>query len=199
VNLRNFLPGALLFRIRRECFAPPDEFDRQYGIETRLPVCRMRLRSNSDSSDYEAIHPALFDRALPYVPRHTFIDLGCGKGRALVLAHRAGFQDLIGVELSPRLARAASRNARKLGISPRIVSADAALFEFPDRPFVLFLFNPFGSPTMQSVLNQLNRTRHPVHVIYINPIHQSLFTGFRALYSDHTMSVLTNSPPARPS
>lgn len=193
MNIRNFAPGALLFRIRREWFAFPDEFDRKFGVETRLNVGLRRLRSKSDSVGYEAIHPLLFARALPFVPRHTFVDLGCGKGRALILAHNSGFRDLIGVEISHSLAKAAARNTRKLGIESQIVQSDAAAYQFPDRPIVLFMYNPFGIPTMQAVIRNLARNRHPVHVIYVNPRHQSLFLGCQLLYADHTLAVLCSS------
>jgi predicted RNA methylase len=154
-------------------------------------VWRKRL-NGKDSEDYEAVSPTLFARAISYVPRDTFIDLGCGKGRALILAHEAGFQQLIGVEISPKLAKTAVRNLRKLKIDAEILQADAASFRLPDEPVVVFLYNPFGTSTMHAVIEKLLNHRHAVHVIYVNPKHGNLFSGFRRLYSDHAVSLFSN-------
>jgi SAM-dependent methyltransferase len=184
---------VLLHRIRIEWLAPPDEFDRTYRVETRLTVWRKRLPAKPDSEDYEAVNPALFARALPHVPRVTFVDLGCGKGRALILAHQAGFRDVIGVEIAPRLLPAARRNTRRLAIPAALVLADAAAYHFPDRPIVTFLYNPFGIPTLQGVIEKLRHHRHSVHVIYVNPTHDSLFSGFDLLYRDRLLAVVSAS------
>lgn len=55
------------------------------------------------------------------------------------MAHETGFRDLIGVEMSAKLAKAASRNLKKLEIAAEIVTTDASAYRFPDRPIVVFL------------------------------------------------------------
>lgn len=187
----------LIHRIRKEWFAAPDDFDKRFGVETRLMVWRKRLSDKADSTDYEAVSSNLFHRAIACVPRNTFIDLGCGKGRALILAHHAGFRDLIGVEISAALVRAAVRNTRRLGIPATILEADAALFEFPDRPLVLFMYNPFGPPTIQPIIEKLRSHRHSIYVIYINPRHASLFSDFHEIYADSALAVISNRPQAQ--
>lgn len=183
---------TLLQRIRSEWLTRPDEFDRKFGVETRRTVWRKRL-AGKDSEGYEAINPFLFSRAMPYVPRTTFIDLGCGKGRALILAHEAGFSDLIGVEISPKLAQAARKNLRKLNIAAEIIEANVSTYELPDEPVVVFLYNPFGVLTMQAVLNMLRRHRQSLHIVYINPRHRDLFGSFRQIHCDQLVSVMSNS------
>src|SRR5207245_5268496 len=52
-------------------------------------------------------------QALPAVPSQlTFVDFGCGKGRALVLAAEHGFRRVLGIECDAQLFAAAQRNAR---------------------------------------------------------------------------------------
>lgn len=187
---------VLLHRIRQEWLARPDEFDQRFGVETRLTVWRKRLPRNADSADYQAVNPAIFARAIPFVPRVTFIDLGCGKGRALILAREAGFRDLIGVEMSAKLAKAAIRNLRKLDIAAEIVTCDAGAYRFPDRPIVVFLYNPFGVPTMQKVIEHLPE-RGESYVIYVNPQHRPVFSGFDELYSDPLVAVLARRRDSR--
>jgi SAM-dependent methyltransferase len=182
---------VLLARARREFLAPEDDFDRTAGVETRLTVWRKRLPLKPDSTDYEAVNPVLFARAMSYVPRVRFIDLGCGKGRALILGHQYGFRDLIGVEMSVRLAKSAAANLKKLGIPARIVQSDAAAFDFPEGPLVVFMYNPFGAPTMQEVADKLARRIEPVYVIYVNPMHGGLFRAFQRVYVDRLVMVIS--------
>jgi SAM-dependent methyltransferase len=193
VAQRNNKSGAIraaLHRIRTEWLAPPDEFDRKFGVETRHTVWRKRL-TGRDSEDYEAVSPLLFSRAISYVPRTTFIDLGCGKGRALILAREAGFRNLIGVEISPRLARAARHNLEKLNVTATVIEGDVATFVFPDEPVIAFLYNPFGVSTMQAVVGKLRSHRHSLHVIYINPRHGDLFSGFQQIHCDQSFRVMS--------
>ena len=111
--------------------------------------------------------------------RTTFIDLGCGKGRALVLAAQFGFRRVIGVEFDPVLAEAARHNAdawaRRSSSqgSIEVVTGDARQFPFPPEPSLVFLFNPFGEAVTAPVVANLEQSLvdrpRDVHVLYLNP------------------------------
>jgi SAM-dependent methyltransferase len=96
-------------------------------------------------------------RIRPVVPidEFTFIDLGSGMGRAVLLASRFPFRAAIGVELHPTLARIARKNlslwrASQRPLAPmKIVCGDALGFQFPPGPCVVFLFNPFRAPVLR--------------------------------------------------
>jgi SAM-dependent methyltransferase len=106
----------------------------------------------------------------------TFIDLGCGKGRVLLMASDYPFQRIIGVELMPELHRAAQKNiasysndrqqCRQIGA----ICMDARDFEFPPGPLVVYLFNPFSESTFAQVLENLRRSLEqsprPVYIGY---------------------------------
>ena len=69
----------------------------------------------ADVSNYSGSQPSIVRRALEQIPgpeRYALVDLGCGKGRVLAVASELPFRRVVGVELSPILARAARRNAR---------------------------------------------------------------------------------------
>jgi SAM-dependent methyltransferase len=89
---------------------------------------------------YAAIPPSRFygamERWQASSPAHTlgeytFIDFGCGKGRAALLASELGFREVVGVELNTKLADIAQTNVTKWNSrgkakSPiRIVCGDA--------------------------------------------------------------------------
>src|ERR1700719_3166712 len=72
------------------------------------------------NNGYSAVAPSVFREAcrrwratLPSAARieaYTFVDIGAGKGRALLLAAELPFRKVIGVELSEELARIAQKN-----------------------------------------------------------------------------------------
>lgn len=184
-------------KIRREFFSPPDAFDRKYGIETRRTVWRKRVSVRGDNVNYEPVDLELFAHGIATLPRVTFLDLGCGKGRALILAHEAGFRNLIGVEMSTKLAAAARSNMQRLGIAATIVEGNAAEYPLPDLPLVVHMYNPFGASTMKDVVEKLRTHRFPVHVIYVNPVQTALFSDFEVVHQEQGLSVFTASPELR--
>lgn len=112
-------------------------------------------------------------------PRTTFIDLGAGKGRVVMLASALPFKQIIGVEIAPVLAQIAIANVSRYteaqgSATPwEIVRADAATYRFPASPLVVFMYNPFTAPTMRQVIARLRDARKRgaarVIVIYVRP------------------------------
>src|SRR5678816_1101821 len=102
----------------------------------------------------------------------TFVDLGSGKGRTLLMAAEYPFRKIIGVELLPALHRVASDNVRKYASERRkcfVVEArcgDVKQFEFPDEPLVLYLFNPLPEAGLAVVIRNLETSlrEHPRRV-----------------------------------
>lgn len=110
---------------------------------------------------YVPTGPRIFDafrRALPDdLSRHTFIDLGSGKGRTLILAVEAGVGRAIGVEFASELTAVAHENLRAYegpADTGRItcVNADAGAYDLPPGPLVIYLHNPFAEDVMERVL-----------------------------------------------
>jgi SAM-dependent methyltransferase len=116
-----------------------------------------------------------------YIPleQHVFIDVGCGKGRVLLLASNYSFRRIIGIEYSPRLCAIARnnlahyRNPDQRCTSLEVVESDAANFEPPLEPLALFFHHPFDEPVFHEVLKQLERSLavqpRPMTVIYFDP------------------------------
>jgi SAM-dependent methyltransferase len=107
----------------------------------------------------------------------TFIDLGAGMGRALMLAARLPFRQAIGVEISPALCEVARENLAKLprdGLrcrDLRIVRADAAAYRFPRGDLIVYLYNPFDGAVLADVLDRLARdATGDVALVYHTPV-----------------------------
>jgi SAM-dependent methyltransferase len=179
---------------------PRDEFDRKYGVSTAGTL----LPSNNEITDeltfdnalgYEPTHEAVVRQVLRHVRAHfepqnlTFVDLGCGRGRALLMAAELPFREVIGVEISPSHCEVAERNAaqfvnssaqpagahRRAAVrsSIRVRCADATRFDFPNTDLFVYMFNPFRGPVFRAMLDQLaafqRSTRRQVHVALSYP------------------------------
>ena len=107
----------------------------------------------------------------------TFIDLGSGKGRVLLMASEHPFKKIIGVEFMPDLHHVAQENIARYSSDRQqcrqiqSICKDARDFEFPDGPLVVYLFNPFSEATFARVLENLKQSieqapRRPVYVAY---------------------------------
>ncbi len=149
--------------------------------------------SFAHATEYQGVPARRFTRlidALPITRREwTFIDLGCGKGKALVLAAELGFGRVVGVELSPALTRIAEANAasmRASGAVADVVCQDATTFVFPPEPTVVFLFNPFDASIMEKVVQRLDesleRAPRPMYVVYLNALAADVLDRSRHLH-----------------
>jgi hypothetical protein len=152
-------------------------FDLEFGARTSGLIAGRHLKSghrnDRNSTAYFAVAPSVmrglvvhWRRSRPIAPidEFTFVDLGAGMGRAMLLASEYPFRSVVGVELNPTLARIARKNAalwRAAGraLSPlRVVCRDAVEFEFPKGPCVAFLFNPFNAQVMRRLLDSLAKS-----------------------------------------
>lgn len=183
-------------RLREEFFPARHPLDKQLGVDTSGKVSLRRLVIHSANKaagvHYGPVDPERFAHAMRYVPKDlAFVDLGCGKGRALILAHQAGFRELIGVEFSAALAVSARTNLKHLNIDAEILEQDAATYLLPDRPCVVFMYNPFRPPVFNEVA--ANLVQHGrVFVVYVNPWHRDVLqsTGaFEPLLEEPTLFV----------
>ena len=146
-------------------------------------------------SPYQPTEPALFHEMMARLPiefdQFTFIDLGSGKGRTLLMASEYPFQKIIGVELIAELHRAAEENIRAYR-SPtqkcrkiEALCADASEFVFPDTSLVLYLFNPLPEAGLRRMIRNLEQSLEqsprPVLLVYHNPAMDSVLASSRAL------------------
>lgn len=184
-------------------------FDTTFCVETSGLVCGRDLSTGHAHDRYNTAYfgvaPSVFQALFAHwqdVPRssaleqYSFIDLGCGMGRAMLLAAAMPFRDVLGVELNPELAAMAQKNvqlwkaAGRARCGMRVLCGDATEFEFPDNPCVAFLFNPFGRTVLRRLLKNLGRVfaNRPgqLDMLYVNHECGNLFKqhgGFTPLWS----------------
>lgn len=139
-------------------------------------------------SPYQPTDPALFRQMLEQLQQHanldlahfTFLDLGSGKGRTLLMASDYPLHKIVGVELLPSLHQIAQQNLQRYkSESQRCLAiecfcADATRFPLPRVALLIYLFNPFPEAGLRQFIANLKTSlqEHPreVYVLYHNPL-----------------------------
>ncbi len=187
------------------------EFDTAHGVDTGgvVPLHAMGVATATArlAVDYIASDPEEFERAMAALAvdarRFTFVDIGCGKGRVLIMAARQQWSRLIGVEFSSSLCAVARSNLARAVHPSRaveVVCQDALEFELPHQPLVLFLYNPFERAMMRAfaarVRASLDRAPREVRVVYTNPFHgdEWLAAGFELSARGETHAIYSAGP-----
>ena len=129
------------------------------------------------------------------IEEYTFVDIGCGKGRMMMIASELQFREVIGVELNSNLAAIASANSLKWASGgfarcPLLVqNLDATEIVLPDSPCVIFLYNPFGAPVLDRLLVRLEQhfagESGRLDVLYLSPDSEGVFQqhpGFQLVW-----------------
>ena len=163
--------------------AVDDAFDSKMGTDTggiqTMPSLSVESPNAQFGVDHIASDPDEFERAIRAVDipldSATFLDLGAGKGRALLLAARHPFARVVGVEFARELYERAAENIVRAGEKQRvsITHDDATEVEFPEGPLVIFMFNPFDAPVVrrvaQNALASFRLDPRPMRILYLNP------------------------------
>jgi SAM-dependent methyltransferase len=169
-------------------------FDLKFGTDTGGYLRPDELGSggihDAMNNGYSAVAPSVFREAcrrwretLPSsaarLEAYTFVDVGAGKGRALLLAAELPFRNVIGVELDEPLARIAQKNITqwKRRVRPqakiRIMHEDAAEFRWPRTPLLVYLNNPFDCALVEQLVSQIAAAAAAgpglVDILYVNP------------------------------
>jgi SAM-dependent methyltransferase len=172
-------------------------FDRQYGIDTSGVVPVEMITSDKILSHkinpYGASQPSIIRRAITALGTtddYEFIDLGCGKGRAMVVASEFPFRRIAGIELSPDLTKVARRNIatlqRRFPARPPLeaVEGNAITFPLPKAKLVLFFCHSFGEELLSQLISSLEAAissgTGPIFFMYYNPVHGNVLDASRA-------------------
>ncbi len=199
------LPGIVVREARRlrnryAYYSDQDAaaFDALYGIETRAYVDMNNVSIDASGAPRERIFQAtiyggtsvallrrtLRDLGIDHA-KHTFVDFGSGKGRALAIASEHPFKKVVGVEFVVEMHRVAEANMAKIAEAYperrgvfELHCADAVGWSadaLPEGNLVLYFYAPFQPELMAQVLGNIARdiARRPrdLHLI---------FTGNRA-------------------
>lgn len=190
-------------------------FDLKYGTDTSGIIEPGAL----DIPDDQVAHAVRYQTAIVDVfldilnslsisyEEFLFVDMGCGKGRALLLASQYPFKGIIGVEISENLHRIASsnisiyRNSMQQCHKVESVCKDAEKYQIPNEKIVFYLYNPFDDHVMRSVLsnieNSIRRHFRDIYIAYLKPMHRDVFdqaTFFQVVKETERYVIYKNKP-----
>ena len=166
--------------------------EKKYGINTTGADELYKLEKQgidiSHATIYMPVSYTLLEEAFKqlnfYKPQVHFLDIGCGKGRALCVAAHQGFKQVTGLDFAKDLCETAKENLtitkQKIpNIGYKVINNDAFYFEIPDDVDCIFFFNPFDEIIMSGVVNNitdsLRNNPRKISIIYVNPLHKELF------------------------
>jgi Histone methylation protein DOT1 len=186
------LPRSLREWLIRHRVSEHEQFDLKYGVDTQSRVQVSELEQSApvvqfanryEATPIAALHKII--RGLKVDRSHfTFIDLGSGKGRVLLIAGLYRFKAVIGVEFSHKLHNIALRNIKRfrdLGLTHTHIcsfNCDAAEFDFSSvKDKIVFCYNPFAAELIGRVLDNIEagqvQDRKTIFV-YLGPIPASI-------------------------
>jgi len=173
------------------------DFDWQHRVNTTSGGVGWRARLiGLLNSAYQPMEQELFSEMLNALGidyrEFTFIDIGSGKGRALLMASVYPFRRVLGIELLPELNEIAQDNIRRFASSEQrcqtveAICADATGFQFPSDPLVVYLFHPLPAAGFTTVMTNLDLSwrekPRPIHVVYANPVFEPMLENWPGVH-----------------
>jgi 16S rRNA G966 N2-methylase RsmD len=146
----------------------------------------------------------LFFKEVKIESFNHFLDIGCGKARAMCVAASYGINKISGIELSKELFIAAKENIAATkekypAADFQIFNNDAFYFDIDDDVDCIFMFNPFDetimSGVMENIETSLENNPRVMTIIYINPLekHVLLEWGYEQVFYSKKMHYLEGS------
>jgi SAM-dependent methyltransferase len=105
----------------------------------------------------------------------SFVDIGCGLDRALIVAYELEFQKLYGLDISESLINACSENLKASGIEASLICNDVDNFQIPNGKILIYLFNPFGEKKMANLVKKLESRKYESLIVYHTPKYSCCF------------------------
>ena len=148
-------------------------------------------------TEYMPVSYFTIEEILPRLPNELkkgiFLDIGCGKGRAMCVAAHFGFTNLQGIDFAKEMIEAAEINLKKTkelfpGMQYELTWTDVSTLEIEKDVNTIFLFNPFNQKVMEMVIEKINDSlkKHlrPIYVLYASPQYIEFFykQGFDVLF-----------------
>lgn len=181
-------------------------YDYLKGYETSRWADIIQLKTHSpnltNAARYQPTRSLAFFRLLKLahiLPAGTFVDVGSGKGRVLLMAAKAGFRSIRGIEFCSELCYQARQNIQKFlkcrpEVKIEIIHSDITEYLPQADEQVYFLYNPFHQIVLNKFLVHLKNSSltHPrsMTLIYHEPIYETLIDESRIFSLKQKLRVL---------
>lgn len=176
-------------------------FTRKYKLEFDgiIPCSELFVESEyskKNASAYQAYGSYYFKLllnnaiSLEKKPKY-FIDVGCGKGKQCIYAHKYfKFESIIGIDFSKDLIDIANKNLSKLNYNTiNFLVADALTWKLPNEYCFIFIYNPFNEVILNEFIkNNIDNFKNKGSVFcYANDLFRNVLidNGFVVSYRDN--------------
>jgi SAM-dependent methyltransferase len=175
--------------------------EKKYGINTTSAndLSEFQIKGNqlAHATEYMPVNYFTIEHVLDHLPENAkqgmFLDIGCGKGRALCVAASYGFKKLYGIDFAKQLINESEKNlalikTRYPSLQYELSWSDISTLEIKKDVSTIFLFNPFDEVLMKKIIQKINTSlqQYPrdLYVLYCSPRHEELFfaDGYDVLY-----------------
>ena len=167
----------------------------KYKINTIKPEKLHKLTIHegdiNKSSPYEAVSYYLLEKLLTafrnFSDHNSIVDLGCGKGRVMVVAAHFGFTYITGIDFAKELCKKAEANMEKVqrefpGLKWKIICNDVLNYNISSSDCVFFMFNPFTKDILEKFLQKteesLITSPRDIYFLYASPLHLEVLVKY---------------------
>jgi tRNA G46 methylase TrmB len=145
-------------------------YDKRNSTDTANHIINAELEMHdSEAQKHATFYRTTSERFICYLIRHLdinyqeydFVDIGCGKGRVLLVASNFPFRSICGIELSKPAFKIAEKNietyrgAGQKCFNMYIRNVDARYFEPCIANTVYYIYEPFDADTLDAVLTKI--------------------------------------------
>ena len=182
-------------------------FDLLHRTDTAMRVTKENQAPSVESTDFDngllyvASFTSVVTKTVGLVREHcletskqlgSFLDLGCGKGKTLIVVHER-FNDvfsggIVGIEYDRDLVAIGQSNLQLRQLSDKVTLAEDTAVNVVqyvnDGIPLIYLYNSFRGKTLRAVLQELSAFEH--YLIYVDPVEAELLgqRNYVELYSN---------------
>ncbi len=162
-----------------------EDIDRKLNVHTTGTLTtELEYNNIPYTTMYSPSHAKALAFVLGNIPRShqdVFVDYGCGKGRALLIAFQQGFKNIKGLEISLDLLKIAKLNLESTisnSINFTLKHCDVLTYEPDAKDNVFYFYDPFSSEMFQVCLQNIKASfcKNP-RIDYII-IHHNILTDW---------------------
>lgn len=160
-------------RTLQSCLSVVDDiiWDAKYKLDTRSEVAIQDLDISSDekkhADKYKPTRTRYFRKLIQHLKpdlNGVFVDVGCGKGRILILAAMFGFKEVRGIEISNQLSNISSKNIETFrarfekAFCVEVLCLSVLDYHFRHDETFVFLYSPFDYTITERFLCKLEES-----------------------------------------
>ena len=149
-------------------------YDFKYQTDTQFRTDRSRFISYHYAPSYYSPLKRIFS-LIPNKKKLNFVDIGCGKGKVLLIASEFGFKKITGIDIMQKAFKISKKNIsifqknKKKKIHINLIKIDARQYNI-ENDNVFYFFNPFSYIILNIILRAIKRNnKKETYIIYCAP------------------------------